>query len=309
MMILILLFVLSYAASATAETSCSNTRRHDIKAMHKELRHIARSHPALSAAFIRAAFHDCITAHSSNELSGCNGSLKYELHDGGNDRLDGAVAVIEKVRENYPCISLADALLIAFVASSKVTRAGVKLRDVVSFKHGRYDVSEADFFNNEEQLDLPVVLSRSWEMQLAYYASKGFTAEDMVISLVVGHSIGGFSEIVINGNNQPVKTGRIIKFTEVSPNEVNADYCGNLLMKRQLGKNLPTFNTLPSDDALIGTDQGWQLLRGICSVQTHGRKSFVLRFRADRQELKRKFRVFVRKMQGLTGKALKRKGL
>lgn len=310
MMILIQLLVLSYAESAAGGNTCSYTREDDIRKMHKEFRRITFTNPALSPAFMRAAFHDCITAHSSNELSGCNGSLKFELNDGGNSRLDGAVRVIEKLRmKKFPCISFADALQIAFAASSNVNRAGVRLKDVVDFKYGRVDVSEADFFNNEEQLDLPGPLSQSWDAQLAFYESKGFSAEDMVISLVVGHSIGGFSEIVFNANQEPVKTGRIIKFTEVSPNKVNADFCGNMLMKKRFGQNMPTFNTLPSDDALIGTNQGLSLLRTICRVETHGRKSFALRFRANRRQLKRKFRVFVRKMQALTGKALKRKGL
>ena len=171
-------------------------------------------------------------------------------------------------------------------------------------------------------LDLPNPLNRSWAYHMGFYQRKGFSAHDLVISFVVGHSIGRFNSTFTSTEksgpppynlktqrNMGVISRGLLDFTGTSTNRVNGDYCGNLLVKSEFSMgDLPMFNTLPSDNALIDDEDGVNRLRGICSVDFGGTTNYKLQFNENMDDIKTRFRQFAIKMQRLTGQYLLERG-
>lgn len=307
-----LLSVFFIVRSADA-ADCGRARAGEVKAMYQIFRDKAESSGVLAAGFIRAAFHDCVTANPNDPDSGCNGSLKFEVTDINNLRLAPTMKEIESVQEGHPCISLADSILIAYSAASQKLRGGNVLKRLVDLRgEGRKDAAGPDFALGDDGaqllnadgnpfITLPNPGDRSWANQLAFYENKLLTANDLVASLVVGHSVGGFQ--VPNG-------GPFLLFTETSPERVNGDYCGALLVRqeRSLAGNLPRFNFLPSDLSLIDDAAGVNLLKELCSVDVPERENYSLKFGEQKDLMTERFLEFSIRMSQLTGAKLKAAG-
>ncbi|KAI0565940.1 Peroxidase [Gracilaria domingensis] len=132
-----------------------------------------RREKALIPGFVRAAFHDCITATASNSNSGCNESLRLraELRNSDNARLRRTInAIRDTRRESGACISFADGIQIgteiALAIAGDVDIEG-KLADL---DNPREDADSPDASTDELSNELP---SRN-----ASFATLGlFTAE------------------------------------------------------------------------------------------------------------------------------------
>lgn len=267
--------------------------------------------PMTAAQYIRAGFHDCATARKEDPLSGCNGSLKFELPAvegdqsdpfAANLRLKDTVADIESVREIFQCLSLADSILIAYAAGARVSKAARRdlLKELVNEDNPRVDRGEADF--HDGFLDLPSALEATFAGQMAFYSRKGFTEQDFVVSLVVGHSVGGFAPFA--------QSSPVLPFTEPSVHLVNGDYCGALLAARTEvfgpGKSpagliaLPRFNFLPSDFS-ISDGAGLEIMKKYCAIDIPDKTNYALKFTEDKQAYQEDFGKFSVKMGLLHG--------
>lgn len=283
--------------------ACSSVRtRLEFLVFYSELRGLARSDSSQAAGMLRAGFHDCITARHEKPDSGCNGSLRLpeELSHPNNARLQGPVAELMRRKARYTCVSAADAFMIGFAASTYEAGGGYIFDAVVNENSPRQDSLTSDYVGNI--LDLPPVNDRSFQGQLSFYKRKNFDERDLVISLVVGHSIGG-------AQNQ--KTSRVENFTETSPSTVNADYCGGLLSSFLSSEesnpleDLISFNFIAPDFALIdksSTYNGVDELRKYCIVRLIGENEFILKFDFNSQIVKSNFRQFATKLQALSGR-------
>lgn len=306
-----ILFVLfSLLTFIHAQDCTDKERRKQIKPVYKLF--LDKSRDATKAAqFIRAGFHDCATATKDDPLSGCNGSLKFELPAVEGDlsdpffpnlRLKDTVTELESVRELYTCLSLADTILIAYAAAARVSKAAKRdlLNDLVSESIARPDRAEADFHNNV--LDLPDARIDSFTGQMAFYSRKNFNERDFVVSLVVGHSVGGFAP--------PAQSSPVLPFTEPSELLVNGDYCGALLASRTAvfgpGRSpagnvaLPRFNFLPSDFA-ISDGAGLEIMKDYCAIDIPDRTNYALKFTENKLAYQEDFAKFSIKMGLLYG--------
>lgn len=261
--------------------------------MYAVFRKKASTDGALAAGYIRAGFHDCITVNPDDPESGCNGSLQFEVGPepafGPNRRLGPTVDDMKTVGSDFPCISFADTILIAYAASSFVSRGGSIIGDLVSDKLIHTDVTKPDLLP-DGSLDLPNGGDSSFTGQLAFYQRKNFNARDFIASLVVGHSIGGFA--------RPGTTAPIFIFTETSPTTVNGDYCGALLAARQLNLGNvapPNFNFLPSDFSITDSAEGLGIVNTFCGIEL-GDNNEVLGFTENIKNIQNAFREFSKKM-------------
>lgn len=205
-----------------------------------------QSEPNLIAAFVRAAFHDCITATPDKPKSGCNGSLRLptELAHPNNARLGAALALIQTSVAGT-CISVADGIQLA--AAVAVNEAGGPdiSNQLVSAGSPRKDALAADTVDNE----LPN-RNDSYQQSLFFYNRKGLSATDLMSSYAGGHSLGGFSS-----------ASGILPFT-TDDHSVSSSYSKNLVRRADGATgNLPGFNTLNSDAALIQNQDAVEKLR------------------------------------------------
>lgn len=298
-------FLTTLVSVSAMKSECERSRKRDLKDLYTIYEAACIDDPTLAAGFMRMGFHDCITARPDNPKSGCNGSVQYETNHPFNGRLKRPVAAMLEKKAGFSCISVADAVMVAYAASVGASFRGNILKDVVDFNYEnrRIDTAEGegDFFNGD-QLTLPIAEDLSWANQVAFYKSKLLTEEDLVVSLVVGHSIGSFTEV----DENIVPTGRILNFTELSPDKANADYCGALLVQHdfEMTGNLPTFNFLASDLSLTRDPAGVHLLNMMCSYSIERRDNFKLQFDETKAFVKESFTRFSVKMASLTGAKL-----
>lgn len=217
-------------------------RRRELRNLRRELEDKVRSTRGLAANFLRAGFHDCITATRSKPGSGCNGSLRFELQERGNGRLNLAIDTLRPLVEKS-CIGWADAIMLAVEATMRVT-GGPRVR-LVNFFVPRKDATEADVVAGQ----LPSPRS-DYNTLKSFYERKGLSERDLVSSSVGGHALGGFRRG--GGDVQP--------FTP-SQERVTNEYAINLVRKTLRNEsNADGFNTLDSDDALVSDAVGLQLL-------------------------------------------------
>lgn len=306
----IFIFLLLSVLIASAAANCSEKlRSRHIRQAYNVFKRKAKNNVRSAAGYIRAGFHDCITANPDDPESGCNGSLKFEIPDDRSDRIFGTnirlkeiMVDIEAVQKVFNCVSLADTILIAYAAASLRTRGGDILDVLVSDKIERFDVSKPDL-NRDGGLDLPEGRESSFNRQLDFYKRKGMNAHDFVVSLVVGHSLGGFS---------PPRVDRIFEFTETSPNRVNGDYCGAILATSEFDLGnvaLPQFNFLPSDFSLVNSTEGINIMKQFCSVDVPNKVRYTLKFGDKPRNYLPAFKEFSEKMGQLTGQSLRDAGL
>lgn len=239
--------VLSVSVAHAQEVGCDDlaTRDADLSRAQVSIEGLIARDTALIAAFVRAAFHDCITATRDNPTSGCNGSLRFdeELQDGNNQRLDVPINALEGVIAGT-CTSMADAIQLASARSVRAAGGPDVTQLVVSASTPRADATSPDTVAGE----LPSS-DFSLRESFVFYREKGFTTTDLVASLAGGHSIGGFGR------------GTILPFT---PDEttISPSFAANLVTRADgAAANAERFNTLPADDALITSGTTVNILR------------------------------------------------
>lgn len=239
--------------------------------------------PPLLPAFVRAAFHDCITATPDKPNSGCNGSLRLqqELGNPNNGRLGNAINVIVQTVAGT-CVSVADGIQLANAAALQAAGGPDITADVVDSTNPRVDAQSPDTVPGE----LPDS-NHNFDQSLQFYRRNGFTLRDLVASKSGGHSLGRFAQ-----NNQ------LLPFT-TNPQTILSDYAHNLVQKRSSGTNLPGFNTLSSDDALNSNRGSRRRLDSYAGCQTTGGTCNPDPL-VGLQNLNVDFRIFLIKMSRLT---------
>lgn len=245
--------------SVSLELCTSAVRQSHISQVKQALRISINSQPGLNliAAFVRAAFHDCITATTDKADSGCNGSLRLptELAHPNNGRLATAMTIIQASVVGT-CVSVADAIQLA-TAVALLEAGGPDIADdIVSAESPRTDALIADTVDNE----LPN-RNDTYQQSLSFYVRKGLSATDLISSYAGGHSLGGFSS---GSGIQPFTT---------DVNSVSSSYSKNLVRRAEgAPDNLPGFNTLSSDANLIQNELAVQSLRHYsgCAQLTSG---------------------------------------
>lgn len=242
--------------------------------------------PPLVPQFVRAAFHDCITATQARPSSGCNGSLRLasELNNDANRGLSNAIGAIERVVVGT-CMSIADGIQVASaVALRQPTVNGPDVLDAVyNPASPRADATDPDVVDGELPDD-----GNNFTQLSEFYARKGFSVVDLVASSAGAHSLGGEA-----GRNR-----RPVPFT-VDPGAVSNSYAYNLVQGSVTGQDLPGFHTLDSDTALIMDSDALQrlvLYAGCAQVEqcTPDQVAGLAALNAD-------FAVFLIKMSRLTG--------
>lgn len=236
--------------------------------------------PSLIAGFVRAAFHDCITATNNNPNSGCNGSLRLpgELNNNNNRRLQNAINTIVEV-VGSKCMSVADGIQLAMASALRMGLTGGPdvVADVVDPANPRADADTADTVNRQ----LPN-RNHGFDQLLAFYTRKGFERRDLVASCAGGHSFGGFAR---------GRRGGVRNFTP-DRNQMSTSYAVNLIQRSSTGNNRQGFSTLNSDVALIADTEALDLLR----TYSQNADGF--------ETLKEDFRKFLIKASRLSGQTV-----
>lgn len=210
----------------------------------------------LIAAFVRAAFHDCITATPDKPTSGCNGSLRLaeEINNANNARLAPAIAQVTDAVTGT-CVSVADGIQLAMVVSLAMAGGPDVSAEVVDAANPRVDATIADTVDGQ----LPDRNS-NFATLASFYASKGLSETDLVSSSAGAHSIGGFRG-----------RGGVLPFTN-DANTVSPGYSRNLISFSETGNHIDGFNTLRSDRALVTNADALDKLRMYsgCTVAAEG---------------------------------------
>lgn len=294
--VLSVLSILSLLATAQQPNPrCANLRKHQRRnannALFHRLRGKIRRRPVLAAVFLRAAFHDCITAQPTKPGSGCNGSLRLELNDRNNRRLRPFVHALNNVRRevrNGFCISVADGIQIGMAAALRHV-GGPDVKNLVwDNARPRADANEPD-----DVKELPEG-GFTFSQTVAFYRRKGFSVEDAVVSNVGGHALGGF---------RPRSGGRVLPF--VPGTTFSTLYAENLVNRSVTkGGNAPGFNTLPSDSAFISNEQGRAILRKLSGSGAKGAGTVTFDRTKGLQALSAKFKKFLIRQSRLTDRTV-----
>lgn len=260
----VLTFGLIATLSLAAPTSsCSKTMKQDMKDLYDAFIKITKEDILHRAAFIRAGFHDCVATTPRKPDSGCNGSLRFELQNPNNVRLvSGVNKIVSTTDELAPCVSYADAFMLAYTAAFAVGGNNVlKWDGLVDPSNPRTDSETGDFSDDQGNIDLPDPFTFDFNVLLKFYTDRGMNAEDLVISTVVGHSLGGFDDPFDNADT-------VFPFTPRN-DFVSSLYAVNLLNGYITGTgNLEGFNMLPSDLALATDAQGREILADLAVSKT-----------------------------------------
>lgn len=257
------------------EEECSaSVRESEIQAITEDLRQRIESDSTLIAQFVRASFHDCITATTNNPNSGCNGSLRLngEITNNNNNRLANAVAHVQQVVAST-CMSVADGIQLAMAVALQLSSTGGPdiISQIVDPRNPRVDASVPDRVNGE----LPG-RNDNFDEQVQFYTRKGFTVRDLVASCAGAHSLGGIQ-----------RRGQIAPFT-TDRGSVSEIYSENLVQMSTSGTNRPGFNTLNSDEALVTNADALDILRSYINP-------------GGVTELNADFGIFLIKMSRLSG--------
>lgn len=216
----------------------------------------------LRAAFVRGAFHDCVTASASKPGSGCNGSLRSatEMASPDNARLQRVVDHVTQLQAQRPCLSFADVLLIGMAVSIERAGGGNILNDVVSFANQRDDAPNGfdDFVNGG--LELPGRTDPFATLE-TFYSNKGFTLRDFVASVAGGHTLGRFNPTPNPpaDGTCPLPSGRLVVFVPDSTIITNS-FAVNMHGRRDGSCNSAGFNTLPSDNAFLESTDAMNIM-------------------------------------------------
>lgn len=185
--------------------------------------------------FVRAAFHDCITATSDIADSGCNGSLRLdsEINDPNSAQIEDAITLLDTVLAGQTCVSYADAIQIGMKAAMGIASGG-------TFPNFRIRENIPDATDADDVTQIPGRADTFVQLK-TLYEGKGFTSEELVASLVGGHALGRFFNVA--GTTS-------LDFT-TTPFAFNIDYATNLVQRIDSGSNLAGFNTLAADSNLL----------------------------------------------------------
>lgn len=261
----IVLFLVLFASVSLAkpDKGCDKFMHRDMKKLFDEFRKIVKDNTALRAAYIRAGFHDCVSTTPRKPDSGCNGSLRFELGNINNVRLVDAVnSIVSTTDRVAPCVPYADAFLLAYTASFAVAgNNALRWDSLVDPNNPRVDSNTGDFSDDQGSVNVPNPLTFDFNELLRFYQDRGMNAEDLVVSTVVGHSLG-FIDDPTDG------PGPLFPFTPKN-DFVSSLYAINLLNKNVTGAgNLEEFFTLPSDDALMLNPEGRTILADLAVGKT-----------------------------------------
>lgn len=196
--------------------------------------------------FVRAIFHDCVTATPNKPLSGCNGSLRLakELSHKDNRRLRFGLKTIQVIVLPF-CMSVADGIQFAGAIAVQAAGGPNVIKHIVDVYNPKTDVNEADVVENE----LP---NRDWNYAklISFYHRKGLSVKDLVASSAGAHSLG-----VVE------KDDGTVRFFTVDEGTISNSYAENLVQRTYTGQNLKTFFTLNSDWTLTSDPASLELLR------------------------------------------------
>lgn len=284
-----------------AQTDCSLAqRRTAMRDVFRDLKRRIRADRSLAAVFLRAAFHDCITATPDKPDSGCNGSLQFELARSGNNRLQPFLDTLSASRRlvtNGRCVSIADGIQIGVGAALRiVAKVRVKSTDMWDARVPRKDATTAD---SDGQLPSAAF---NYQQVVDFYARKGFSEDDAVISTVGGHAIGGF------GGRSFVPETAMMEATGTKRVTITTMYAENLVNRTSRGVgNAPGFSTLPSDSALITDEHGRRVLEQMSGFNDEFQEDGSGP-KFDREQgvllLKRRFTRFLLRMSRLSGETV-----
>lgn len=257
----------------------------DYATVEQRLSDALANNSTLLPAFVRIAFHDCITATPDKPDSGCNGSIRLptEQAQPANSNLLFALAAIIQATA-CTCVSVADGIQLAN-AVALIVAGGPNVRSfVVDSSNPRTDVLFADTVAGE----LPSPGSNYAQLK-EFYERKGLDETDLVSSSTGGHSLGRFTQ------GLPPR----VPFTN-DTNTVSGHYAYNLFQKRTSGSNLNGFNTLRSDDALNENAGARGKLDSYCGCQSSG-SSCSPDYVSGGAALNAEFGKFIKKQSRLTG--------
>lgn len=240
------------------------------------------NNPSLLPAYVRAAFHDCVTASPDKPDSGCNGSLRLvaELTNFANSNLGVPMLSITNVVTGT-CVSVADGIQLANAVALEISGGPLIASDVVDSSNPRGDATSAD------TVDLPS-RGNSFAQLLEFYKRKGFDATDLVSSSAGGHSLGRFTQ-----------GAQRVPFTNQT-DVVSGHYSYNLVQKRSSSTNLDGFNTLNSDNVLNDDASSRTKLDSYAGCQQSGGVCLP-NFNTGINTLNHDFKIFLVKMSRLTG--------
>lgn len=301
------LFVLLMAARVQAGVVASPDSEvtSQMKALYAHFIQSAAADADLRSGLMRAGFHDCITAHKGDPQSGCNGSLRKETTITNNANLADTVKFVEdSVRSVAPLISHADAFLLGMAASTFVSGGGSIVLDIVDPGIPRTDYAGDDTMGPNRTLGLPNPFTFDFNTLLTFYKDHGMDARDLVISVVVGHSLGA-----LDTNPFEINTGPALDFTPRS-DAIGQLYAGHLTWLSQNGgtnaRDASGFNTLPSDRALITDRTGLGLLSVYTSQKPDRRSGSGVQvlnglFGGKRGNIGGDFRIFAIKLSKQSG--------
>lgn len=242
----------------------------EMKALYASFVSLTSSDASLAAGFIRGGFHDCATANMDKPKSGCNGSLRNEGDARPNARLVTMIGVVTSKRnEIAPCVSYADAFMLAFAAGTKTT-TGLSIAPLVANPASPREDSEDDEtdVDSEGRLQLPNPGSRDFSQLLEFYTDRKMTLNDLISSNAIGHSVGSVRSRDVDAlfplNN----------FTAI-PNRGGPFYSAHLLWRFDTSseRDLSGFFTLPSDQTLVSDQRGYNVFQSYSRYNILGPKS------------------------------------
>lgn len=260
----------------------------------------------LQAGLLRAGFHDCISTTTEKPDSGCNGSLRSEKERmaRNNARLGPTIDFVVNTRDSLAtCISYADAFVLGYCAAVK-TAAGLSIVTLmVNPSFPRTDVPDGvDDLTSDGRVLLPNP-TVGFDTNLQFYAERGLTATDLVVSNVVGHAIGSFRNRV-DGSEFPLNN-----FT-ATPNVVGPQYAAHLLWRHENSDDtdLKGFATLRSDLSFVASSTGRDILSKYASFKLiGGNQNSKIRMSwtgAQKKKVLADFQRFSVKMGQVSGKVM-----
>lgn len=264
-------------------------RQAELSTIESYIRGNMTARNALMPMFVRAAFHDCVTATADKPLSGCNGSLRLaeELSNANNGRLRAAITTIEDTVGPF-CMSVADGIQFAGAIAVRAAGGPDVINEIIDVNNPRVDVDEADTVDNE----LPDRDSNFAEL-VAFYARKSMSMADLVSSSAGGHSLGGVQQ----------DDNTVSRFTRDS-RAISNSYALNLVQRTFTGQNVNGFFTLNSDWTLTSDPSSLALLRMYAGCKTAAEDDCQPDAAVGLANLNNDFASYLLKISKLTGASL-----
>ncbi|KAK9713216.1 hypothetical protein RND81_06G012400 [Saponaria officinalis] len=149
-----------------------------IESAYRDLLNLLSQNKQFAPTLLRLAFHDAGTYDAQTNTGGVNGSVRFELNNPPNVKMDIAVNFCEPVKQRQPKISYADLYQLAGVVAVEVT-GGPKIR----FVSGRKDAPQ-----QQDQGALPNPNGGSQHLRDIFHRM-GLSDKDIVV-LSGAHTLG-----------------------------------------------------------------------------------------------------------------------